>query len=72
MPQAKNPRWAETEVEHAASELAKEYASVSMAVLVRAVNLAAKEVPAPEGRVKLLAAARKNLGLGGSARASGK
>ncbi len=61
MPNGNMSEWPECELRFVENELAKEYASIST-TLIRMVMDFTKAVVSPqEGRVKLLAEARKNL-----------
>ncbi|MHB1083072.1 MAG: hypothetical protein ACYC67_27010 [Prosthecobacter sp.] len=61
MPDDPPNEWPEHELHYVQSELAKEYANVSITRISMVVDFTKAVISPAEGRVKLLAAARKNL-----------
>lgn len=61
MPDDLPSEWPEHELQYVQSELAKEYPNVSITLISMVVDFAKAIVLPADGRVKLLAAARKNL-----------
>jgi hypothetical protein len=53
--------WPQADIDYAAGELAREYRTVSLAIIAMVVSIAAKNTDPKEGRVRLLQSARKNL-----------
>ena len=61
MPDNLPSEWPEHELQYVQSELMKEYANVSRTLIQLVVGFAKALVSPRDGRVKLLAVARKNL-----------
>ena len=55
------PSWPQDVLDSVAAELAREYPYISMALLDMVLNLAKTTLSPREGRVKLMAAARRML-----------